>query len=161
VPNSNFAPFTWITAVLSAAAWVSLALSVRREFRERVRLHFLFAVTNDLISEDENGQEYRTAAIEMTVTNTGTHAIALDHIVYDFRLVESPQEERNRTKRVKQVKLVRGEPFRDWMEFYRLPIAVDSISVVDSTGRVWKARRAEMKCLRSAFKEHRKRYANS
>jgi hypothetical protein len=161
MPNSfSTWALTWIGTPTVIAAWAGLFLSLRREWHDRPKLRFLFDATPDLISESD-GQEYRTSAIEITITNTGSNAISLDRIDYVVRLADSPGEAKSRSKKLKQAKLVRGEPFHDWIEFRKLPAAFDSINVVDTTGKEWKANGREMKRLRSACLDCRKRYSNA
>lgn len=122
-----------ILGVASAvAAWIGLIISVRREYAERIKLKFWFEVT-DMLPYDSDGQEFYAQAVQITVTNIGARAISLDRLACTFYNLES--QKRHREKRIKPVKVVRGEPIQEWLLLHDTPGRFVEVAAIDTTGK--------------------------
>lgn len=140
----------WTGGITSAvAAWVGLALSLRRYQDEQPKIKFLFEAEAYLGCYDEENGEYSVPAIGVTITNVGSKAVALDRALCHYWSAHDPDEPKKRELDLGRFKVVRGEPKQGWVRLYEKPVRIESISVRDTTGKVWTPSRREMQQLRS------------
>jgi hypothetical protein len=135
----------WIFAITSAlAAWIGLVLSLRREWHERPRLKFLFKLA-PLYSPTAG------VLLSVTITNTGAHPISLGSVTCAFRYGNGPVPRSPQS--LDGVKVARGEPVEKWIQLYGgttdLLGQVESVTVIDTTGKQWSPNRRERKQLRA------------
>ena len=133
----------------AVAAWSGFIIAVRRELNERTKLTFLFEAS-DIYATDSDGQEYRTPAIHVTVTNNGMRPISLDRVVCVFTPRYSADQSQSRKESsFRLAKLGRGDAADVWVELYSEPAEIIQILAIDSTAKKWVARHREIKAIQT------------
>jgi hypothetical protein len=135
------------------AAWTGLILSLRREWRERPQLRFLFRATPYLQTPEDWGGHCFLDSISVTITNIGAHPISLDSITCVFRGAKNPSFQTRREVQLNHAKVERGTPELARIELQMEPTQIESVTLIDTTGKQWKPNWRERRQLRSACAE--------
>jgi hypothetical protein len=144
---------TWIVASASCiAAWLGLALALRRELREKTDLRFHFEAYREKEFIDQDGGDV-SSAIRVTVTNFGLHPISVTTFACGVVTIQKGvRRSASSSEHIEPRHLKHGEHHAVFIAVRSDAIDVEAVHVVDTTGKVWMASKKELRQLRSASK---------
>lgn len=145
---------TWVSwqvltpYVIAIPGWMALWKTWRSE---RVVLRFVFNGFPKLECRDpEDGSEYITPAVRVTVTNEGKRPVSLERLTCKtyFAGQKRSDSKQNSAQFIPVIVLGQGEACSQWLELRGLPKEsvcghFVSLTALDTTGRKWGPNRSE------------------
>ena len=145
---------TWVAAILTIStgivAWAGFILAFKSYLKEKPKLRFVLEAKRGYYGSPED-EESLCCVLCAQVTNTGRAPVALNKLICGYRNKEAKMKQ---SVDLTHIRLGHGEAGLVELIFEKWPSTIDSISVRDSTGKIWCAGRRDIDTLRESAQIH-------